>query len=323
MNYEEFASDLPLQRTIVFTSPEENEETMRRCGVTQEIRQSGKGKFRCDLAVRSTEQADLFADRFNKAFSMYLEPPEGMVGFLFPRSASGRFLASGTNVANGKVIVLRNGSGTDIVAPDLVGSEAFTVPEARFIEMTEVLCPTFDRPEKTVVIEGNPAQLHVLRKAVLNLVAHPESKADPEQVSNLLAAAIAWMGHSSSHWRPEGLTVNRARKRVAKIAQEFIEEHYKEAVRVEDLCRVTGVGVRTLQRCFREYLDLTTTDYLKTVRLDAARRALVAADPSQATVAAIALQNGLTHLGRFSVEFRERFGESPRETLTMRPGQKS
>jgi len=107
------------------------------------------------------------------------------------------------------------------------------------------------------------------------------------------------------------------------LAQEFIEEHYREAVRIEDLCRVTGVAVRTLQRCFREYFDVTISEFLKTVRLNAAYRSLSASHTDHSTVAAIALQNGFTHLGRFSVEFRECFGESPSTTLVARDGHKS
>lgn len=82
-------------------------------------------------------------------------------------------------------------------------------------------------------------------------------------------------------------------------------------------------GRRTLQRSFRKYFDLTITAYLKTVRLDATRRELLAAHPSENTVAEIALRHGLTHLGRFSVEFRDRFGESPRDTLAKSRGRKS
>ena len=320
MEYEEFASDLPRHRTVVFTSAEENEEAMRRSGVNQKVRQLGKGEFRSDLAVQNTEQGDLFSDRFSKACSMFLEPPVGMVGLLFFRSANGQLLASGDNVANDKLVVVPNGSGIDLVTPDLAGSEAMAVPEARFIEMTEVLCPTPKsvRPDRMAVIEGDAAQLHVLRKGLIDLVAHPDSDPDPELVSNLIAETIAWMGHASSHWRPEGLVVNGARRHVAKLAQEFIEEHHHEAVRIEDLCRVTGVGIRTLQRCFREYFDLTITEYLKTVRLDAAFRELVAAHPLHDSVSTIARQEGFRHLGRFSEEFRERFGKLPREALAMR-----
>ncbi len=126
------------------------------------------------------------------------------------------------------------------------------------------------------------------------------------------------MGDSSSQWRSDHFTANGARTRVAKLAQEFIEAHYYDAIHLEDLCRVTGVGIRTLQRDFREYFDLTITDYLKAVRLDATHRELAAARPSEDSVSAIALRHGFTHFGRFSGEFRARFGELPSETLATR-----
>jgi AraC-like DNA-binding protein len=325
MNYKEFASELPHLRTIVFSSAEENEETMQRLGVNQIVRQLGRGTFRSDLALRSTEHADFFSDRFSKAISISLEPPAGTVGILFPLSASGHFLACGNEVASDKLLVQADGSGTDIVAPDLAGSEAIAITEARFIEMAETLCPTANslRPGRMTVVDGDTTQLRALRDGVLYLTAHPELEPSDEQVSNLLAAVVAWIGHSSSHWRPEGFSVNGAGMRVAKRAQEFIEENYREAIRIVDVCRVTGVGVRTLQRCFREYFDLTITDYLKNVRLNAASRMLRAAHPLQDSVASIALGQGFTHLGRFSVEFGKRFGKSPRDTLAMRAGQKS
>ena len=193
MDYEQFASDLPRQRTFVFASVEENEETMRRLGVNQQVRQLGPGEFHCDMVVREHEQATLFVDRFNKACSLYLEPPANSVGLLVFRSAGGRWLASGNSVANDKLVVLPRGSGTDLVAPDLMGSEAITIPESRFIELNEALCPAFVRPERMAVIEGNTAQLHALRKAVVDLVAEPESHAIEERLSNLLALWITWM----------------------------------------------------------------------------------------------------------------------------------
>ncbi|MCP5056233.1 MAG: hypothetical protein GY937_05835 [bacterium] len=96
MNYQAFSSDLSPAETIVFRSAEENQEMMQRHGVNQEVRQLGRGKFRCDMAVRATEHADLYADRFNRAFSMRLGPPAGTVGLLFLRSARGHALASGS-----------------------------------------------------------------------------------------------------------------------------------------------------------------------------------------------------------------------------------
>ena len=116
-----------------------------------------------------------------------------------------------------------------------------------------------------------------------------------------------------------GAAFRQGTQSVAKRARAFIDGHFREPVRMEDLCRATGVGVRTLQRCFRQCFGVTVTSYLKAVRLDAAYRDLIAAHPSRDTVTTIAERNGCSHLGRFSSEFRERFGQLPRETLRSEP----
>jgi len=49
--------------------------------------------------------------------------------------------------------------------------------------------------------------------------------------------------------------------------------------------------------------------------MNLARRALSRADSARTTVTAIALDHGFGELGRFSVQYRRLFGESPSETL--------
>lgn len=323
MTYTEFAADIPPERAIEFTSAEEMEEAFQQSGVYQAIRPLGNGKFRSTLIAQNTEQADLFSDRYSTAVSIHYEPPADTVVLAFPRSASGHFLTNGEDVGNDELIVVADGSGADVVGPALSGSEAIAIPEARFIEMTEVLCPTTAMPEGTAIFDGDTAQLHALRKAAAYLVSQQDSDVQDEDVANVIAQTIAWMEDASGQWKPEHLTVNASRIRVAKLAQDYIEEHFCEAVHIEDLCRMTGVGVRTLQRCFREYFDITVSNYLKAVRLDSARRQLFAARRSETSVTRIAMHNGCTHLGRFSVEFRERFGQSPRQTLAMQPAKSS
>ena len=105
---------------------------------------------------------------------------------------------------------------------------------------------------------------------------------------------------------------------VARQAQAFIHRHFRGPVCMEDLSRATRVGVRTLQRYFKQCFGETVQSYLKSVRLDAAYRDLIAADSSRDTVTAIALRNGCSHLGRFSCDFRERFGQLPSEMLRKR-----
>jgi AraC-like DNA-binding protein len=313
VDYAEFSSDLRPSRKFSFSAAEENEDTMRRLGVNQRVRQLGTGRFQADMAVRETAHADFFSDRFSRALAIALEPPARTVVLLFPRSASGRFLASGCDLANEAVLVLPDGCATDIVVPDLAGSEAVAISTDRFLELVDVLCPTFVPPERTTVLAGDAAGLGALRAGVLGLTTDAAAASDPEAARDVVVGTIAWLGDAASH--PQVLRSNAARRRVAKLAREYIEARYSGAVRTDVLCRLTGVGARTLQRSFREYFGLTITDYVTTVRLNAAHRELAAAHPAEASVSGIALKHGFTHLGRFSVEFRARFGESPRHTL--------
>jgi len=314
IDYDEFAADLPTNGVISFSSAEENEEVMQQHGINQQVRQLGKGSFRADYAMLETEQAILTVDRFSKACSVYLEPPPDTVALLVFRSAGGQILASAENVANDKIVVLPDGYGVDLVSPNLAGSEAVILPKLKYEELTEVLCPSRALPEGAAIRKGEIQQLYRMRETVIRSVA--DMGPSDEEIANLVARMIIWACYSSSSEPNELLYRRQTKNDIAKQVQAYIEEHYRQNVFIEDLCRATGREVRTLQRCFREYFDLTITDYLKMVRLNAAHRALLSAHPDEESVASIALNNGFSHLGRFSVEYKRRFGESPSKTLS-------
>lgn len=75
------------------------------------------------------------------------------------------------------------------------------------------------------------------------------------------------------------------------------------------------VPLRTLQESVQRELHSTPAEVLRIARLECARRHLRMADPAQSSVTEIAMACGFRHLGRFSVQYREAFGEKPSETL--------
>lgn len=103
--------------------------------------------------------------------------------------------------------------------------------------------------------------------------------------------------------------------RLVRAAVDLIEAHAAEPLTVEDIAEAVGISVRALQEGFRRALDNTPTGYLREVRLRKVRAALQAADPATDNVTDIALRWGFAHAGRFSVQYRQRFGESPSVTL--------
>jgi AraC-like DNA-binding protein len=73
------------------------------------------------------------------------------------------------------------------------------------------------------------------------------------------------------------------------------------------------MNVRTLQKGFQRAFGKSPMKVLHEARLDAAHYDLTARrDPPSVTDAAY--QNGFSHLGRFSRDYKARFGHLPSET---------
>jgi len=105
--------------------------------------------------------------------------------------------------------------------------------------------------------------------------------------------------------------------RDVKRAVDFIEANLEEAIDLASIVAAAGVPGRTLFQHFRDCRGVAPMQYLRNARFRRVRQALLEADPEEG-VTAIALRCGFTHMGRFAVEYRRRFGESPSATLARR-----
>ncbi|MEV0175840.1 AraC family transcriptional regulator [Streptomyces sp. NPDC050803] len=124
----------------------------------------------------------------------------------------------------------------------------------------------------------------------------------------LLAADHSWREELESPpppMRPASV------KRVMDAVQELPAEPYDAA----RLAAIAQVSVRTLQEAFRKHVGLTPMAYVNEVRLQRVHGQLRASTPGSTTVADVAYQWGFAHLGRFAQRYRERFGETPSQTL--------
>jgi transcriptional regulator GlxA family with amidase domain len=88
-----------------------------------------------------------------------------------------------------------------------------------------------------------------------------------------------------------------------------------EPLHISAICCVLAVSERTLRKAFHKVRGLPPCRHLRMLRLSRARRALLSADCKLTTVTEIATCFGFVELGRFSVEYRKIFGESPSQTL--------
>ena len=113
----------------------------------------------------------------------------------------------------------------------------------------------------------------------------------------------------------EDSTARRRHSAIMRRFHAFIEAHVDEPLYVPDICRATHVPRRTLNAFCHDALGMGPKKYLLLRRMHLARKALLTAEPSSATVTDIATGLGFFDLGRFAVEYRGLFGETPSVTL--------
>jgi AraC-like DNA-binding protein len=101
-------------------------------------------------------------------------------------------------------------------------------------------------------------------------------------------------------------------------ARAFLNERSHAPVYLAELCAATGVPERTLRDIFHSVLGVSPLKYLQLRRMRQVRVALHKSDKQDHSVKQIALASGFWELGRFAVEYKRLFGESPSETLSMR-----
>jgi AraC-like DNA-binding protein len=97
-------------------------------------------------------------------------------------------------------------------------------------------------------------------------------------------------------------------------AQAFIEANIQENICLRDLVAVVGVSPRMLEKAFAHHCNCSPMKFLRGVRLDRVRRELEQGSP-QTKVSEVMIRYGFCHGGKFAHEYRERFGETPSETL--------
>jgi AraC-like DNA-binding protein len=117
-----------------------------------------------------------------------------------------------------------------------------------------------------------------------------------------------------AHVNPDTTAVQHHRL-VARRFHELVAAHPLGPLHMLEISLAIGVSGRTLRLACQEQLGVSPTKYLLLRRMRLARRALREADPHLTRVTDVATDLGFWELGRFSVKYREIFGESPSATL--------
>jgi AraC-like DNA-binding protein len=137
---------------------------------------------------------------------------------------------------------------------------------------------------------------------------------------SLLTAILLGLPHTATAELANVGELGREQPGIAAQIRDWLEAHHDQPVGVADLAAVIGLSIRRVQAVCHSHWNQSPTQLLRGIRLDHARTALLAAGPGTAPdLAGVANAAGFTRMTRFTAAYRQRFGETPAQTL-MRSG---
>ena len=173
--------------------------------------------------------------------------------------------------------------------------------------------------EQQLVLQTTPAKMQALRDtqlAVLDYcIANPQLQPEAPALRQLRDdILIEWIEAIPPQVDTSDLVSLSRKKKLVDRACEAMLSHADEPLSILEICRSVGSSRRKLNVCFQDVLGTTPVKYLRTLRLNGAHRALLAAGPND-TVQNIASHWGFWHLSQFAVDYKKLFGELPSASM--------
>jgi AraC-like DNA-binding protein len=178
-------------------------------------------------------------------------------------------------------------------------------------------------PSKIRFLDWRPRSRAAARawRRALDYVTATLSSAETAQQPLIAASMAAVLATAVLECYPSNLTADNdvlndpAVPEALKDAVSFIHCHAASDVGIHDVAAAVHLTPRAVQYLFKHQLDTTPTRYLRRVRLHRAHLDLVSSDRTKTTVSEIAQRWGFIHTGRFAVQYRQTYGQSPHTTL--------
>ena len=167
------------------------------------------------------------------------------------------------------------------------------------------------------------AHLRATIRDVLHTVAHcPPSSLRPSMASGMQLSLLDAVDHAflTAPREMEAGPAIRKYVRICRLVDEFIHHNSLEIPNSAEIADAAGVTIRTLHNAMIAVKGMSLQRFMMLNRLWAVRAALLRAGPED-LIKTIALDHGFWHLGRFSQTYRAFFGESPSDTMRLRPNQ--
>jgi AraC family ethanolamine operon transcriptional activator len=282
--------------------------------------QMSSGSFDGHFESCSFDGIDIFREETNQVVQQYGQPQVGTLTLaaLLDTPEGGRFC--GGPVLGGHYLFLRGGKEFHFRTPQHAALVAVTLDMERFgayCQRVGELPPPGACVDNGLIRQGMQEELGGVLTSLMHSLHHNPDLLRHDTLRRCLAEGL-----HSTVLSLCGPTENSGkdltactRQYVVNKARDYMREHVDEPITVSDLCAHIRVSRRTLQYSFQDVLGTNPARYLRSMRLNGARREIRRQTDEHAQVADIAARWGFWHPSRFAAEYKSLFGELPSQTL--------
>ncbi|WP_374569171.1 helix-turn-helix domain-containing protein [Ideonella sp.] len=299
-----------------------DEHAARLSGWQQRYDQLTAGAFVGRLDQLSTGGAQVFRERTSQALRQRCEVWPGAVWCGITAVQDGSRI-DGRLVGEHGVMVCGQAARFELVSPaghDILGVVIDRAALQRHAQATgmAIAWPMVDRAPWLQVTGPQRRLAQARLRAVLALAgaaddAHRQAAAAVGSLEEALLDAVVDLLERPAE--PEAVRCNAtARRHVVQQVHEWIAENPAAVPSVPQLCARLHISRRTLQYAFEAETAMSPKAYLRSIRLNGARRAL-RGGWGTTSVREAAAAWGFWNLSQFASDYRHQFGERPSDTL--------
>ncbi len=292
-----------------------NEHANALPGWQQRYDQLSPGRLDGWLALAQVDGVQVFRERLNRSVVQSLRLPSQTLNILIP-------LAWPHMETHGDIRVLQPSLLPDheelrVVSPAGMDVLCLSMPVATLACLLDE--ETLVRLHSASVIQRINVASGRFATDIKPLLAALDGELPPPAglKTQLVLLAAEWL--ESLAGEPRAVPCAGTRRYIVDRCHQWLLEEYQAPPSVIDLCRRLKVSRRTLQYSFQSVAAVSPVHYLRSVRLNGARRSMH--QQPQRGIADIAAHWGFEHPSYFSLEYQKLFGELPSVKRRGHPAQ--
>jgi len=244
--------------------------------------------------------------------------PKGSLSIGVVIRSDGKICYGRTKLKKGDILFFDDKTPISLVTSDTFFAAIVSIPKKGYRKLTQMLGKEIGKVVHD--IDGNfSSTLQTLLSKFSNDPSLLDDETQTQATEEMILTQIQQMIETQTPALPK-LTKGE------KIALQIRDRIYKRVtkkVTISSLAEEFGVSEQTLQNAFKSLFGITPNKFLRNLKLNHVRAALIKADPKNDTIVRIANRWGFTHMGHFSRYYTDLFGENPSVTLNKEASRES